>query len=74
MAAEDAAIGMQLVDDDDAQLLEELEPLGVVGQDRRVEHVRVGDDDLTGGPDGGAHGGWRIAVVGRGRDGQAGGQ
>ena len=51
VAAEDAAVHVRLVDDDVAQLLEELEPLGVMGQDRRVEHVRVGDDDLPGGAD-----------------------
>ena len=50
VAAEHAAVGVQLVDDDDLELLEQLEPLGVVGQDRRVEHVRVRDDDLAGGP------------------------
>ena len=50
--AEHAAVRVQLVDDDDLELLEQLEPLRVVGQDRRVEHVRVGHDDLAGGPDG----------------------
>ena len=35
MAAEDPAIGMRLVDDDEAELLEELVPLGVVRQDAR---------------------------------------
>ena len=57
---------MQLVDDDDPELLEELEPLGVVGQYRGVEHVGVRDHDLTGRPDGGADGVWGIAVVRRG--------
>ena len=48
VAAEHAAVRVQLVDDDHPQLLEQLEPLGVVGEDRRVEHVRVGDHDLPG--------------------------
>ena len=74
VAAEHAAIRVQLVDDDDLELLEQLEPLGVVGQDRRVEHVRVGDHDLAGGPDGRADRGGRVAVVGRGEDRQAGGR
>ena len=74
VAAEHAAVRVQLVDDDVAQLLEQLEPLGVVRQDRRVEHVRVGHDDLAGGPDRGPDRGRRVAVVGRGRDGQAGGR
>ena len=67
MAAEHAAVGVQLVDDDDPELLEQLEPLGVVGEDRRVEHVRVGDHDLAGGPDRRTDRGGRVAVVGRGR-------
>ena len=71
VAAEDAAVGVQLVDDDEPQLLEQLEPLGVVGQDRRVEHVRVGDDDLAGGSHGRTDRRRRVAVVGRGRDVQA---
>ena len=50
VAAEEAAVGVQLVDDHELQVLEQLEPLGVVGEDRGVEHVRVGDDDLPGGP------------------------
>ena len=52
MAAEDPAVRVQLIDDDDADLLEQLEPLGVMGQDRVVEHVRVGHDDLAGCADG----------------------
>ena len=51
VAAEYPAIRVQLVDDDDLELLEQLEPLGVVREDRRMEHVRVGDDDLAGGAD-----------------------
>ena len=52
VAAEHAPVGVQLVDDDDLQLLEQLEPLGVVGKDGRMEHVRVRDDDLAGLADG----------------------
>ncbi len=63
MAAEDAAVGVRLIDDDVANLLEELEPLGVVGQDGRAQHVRIGDDYLAclahDGPDGGR----RVTVV-----------
>ena len=70
--AEHASIRVQLVDDDDLELLEELEPLGVVGEDRRVEHVRVGDHHLAGGPNSRPDRGGRVPVVGRGEDGQAG--
>ena len=52
VAPEHAAVGVELVDDDDPELLEQLEPLRVVRQDRRVQHVRVADDDLAGLPDG----------------------
>jgi hypothetical protein len=63
---------VELVDDDDPQLLEQLEPLGVVGQDRRVEHVRVRDDDLARLAHGRPDRRRRVAVVGRGRDRQIG--
>ena len=52
VAPEHAPVGVELIDDDHPELLEQLEPLGVVGQDRRVEHVRVGDHDLAGRSDG----------------------
>ena len=70
--AEHATIGVQLVDDDVAQLFEQLEPLGVMGQDRRMEHVRVGRDDLAGAPDRRPDRSRRVAVVGRCRDVHAG--
>ena len=64
VAAEEAAVRVQLVDDDELQVLEQLEPLRVVRKDRRVEHVRVRDDDLPGGPHDAADVGRRVAVVG----------
>ena len=72
VAAEEAAVGVELVDDDDLELLEQLEPLGVVGQDRGVEHVGVRDDHLAGRPDGRADRCRGVAVVRRSGDGQAG--
>ena len=72
MAAEHAAVRVQLVDDDDLELLEELEPFRVVGEDRRMEHVRVRDHDLARGPHRRADRGGRVAVVGRGQDREAG--
>ncbi len=41
VAAEHAAIGVQFVDDDVAQVLEELRPSRMVRQDARVQHVGV---------------------------------
>jgi hypothetical protein len=64
---------MQFVDHDDPELLEQLEPLGVVREDRRVEHVRVRDHDLSGGAHRRADRGRRVAVVRRGQDRQPGG-
>ncbi len=66
VAPEDAAVCVELVDDDDPELLEQLEPLGVVRQDRRIQHVRVADDDLPGLAHRRPNGGGRVAVV-RGR-------
>jgi len=69
--AEHPAIRVQLVDDDDLELLEELEPFGVVGEDRGVEHVRVGHDHLSGRPDRGPDRGRGVPVIGGGHDRQA---
>jgi hypothetical protein len=63
VAAEDAPVRVRLVDDEVTELLEELEPLGVVRQDGRAEHVRVGDDHLAGLAHDRADGRRRIAVV-----------
>ena len=43
--SEDAAIGVQLVEDHVAQLLEGARPVRVVGEDAGVDHVRVGHHD-----------------------------
>ncbi len=44
--AEHAAVCVHLVDDHVFQVLEELRPLGVVGEDALVQHVGIGDDDI----------------------------
>ena len=46
VAAEDAAIRVQLVDHDVAEILEEVHPLGVVRQDAGVEHVGIGEHEV----------------------------
>jgi hypothetical protein len=46
VAAEDAAIGVQLVHDDVAEMTEETRPLRVLRQDAGVEHVGIGEDDV----------------------------
>ena len=72
VAAEHAAVRVQLVDHDQLELLEQLEPLRVVRQDRRMEHVRVGHDDLPGRSHGRPDRRRRVAVVRRGDDRQLG--
>ena len=44
--AEDAAVGVRLVDHDPAEVREEIAPALVVGQDPDVEHVGVGEDQV----------------------------
>jgi len=64
VAAEDAAIRVQLVEHDVLEVLEQLHPLGVVGEDPGVEHVRIRDDHVPGGTDRGPGLRRRVAVVG----------
>ena len=61
--SENAAIRVQLVEHNVAEVLEELHPLGVVGEDARVEHVRVRDDDVSSAANRRAHRGRGVAVV-----------
>ena len=66
VAAENAAVVVQLVDDNVAKILKQPLPLGVVRQDARVQHVRVGDHQVGAGPDGFARVLRSVAVVGKG--------
>ena len=68
MAAVDAAIVVQLVDHDVAQILEALRPAGVMRQDAAVQHVRIGQHDVGALADGLARVLRRVAVVGEGAD------
>ncbi len=68
VAAEDAAIRVQLVDDDEAQVLEEFGPPRVVRQDARVQHVGIAEHDVRARADGPARVLRRIAVVGEDAD------
>ncbi len=72
VAAEDAPVGVGLVDDHVAQLLEELEPLGVVGQDGAAQHVRIAQHHLASLAHDGPDGCRRISVVDGGREVHAG--
>ncbi len=64
VAAEDATIGVQLVDHDKAQIFEQLRPLGVVRQDPGMQHVGVAEHHMSAAADGTTGVRRRIAVVG----------
>lgn len=66
VAAEHAAVGVDLVDHHIAQVLEELCPLGVMRQDRLVQHVRVAHHDVAMQADRLARIAGRVAVEGEG--------
>ena len=68
VAAEDAAIGVELVDDDVAKVLEQLRPARMVRQDPRVDHVGVGKHDVRAAANGAPRILRRIAVVGEDAD------
>ena len=63
--AEDAAVDVRLVDDDEAEVREHVAPAVVVRQDADVEHVRVGEDHVREATDLPALLGRRVAVVDR---------
>ena len=63
VAAENATIGVQLVDHDIAKVGEQLHPAGVMGQHAGVQHVGVGDDDVAGLADRLAGADRRVTVV-----------
>ena len=46
VGAEDAPVDVRLVDDDVAEVLEDVPPAVVVREDAHVEHVRVREDDV----------------------------
>jgi len=68
VAAEHPAVDVQLVHHHVREVGEELLPLGVVRQDARVEHVRVGDHHVALPADGLPGVVRRVAVVGEGLD------
>ena len=63
-AALGARDGVDLVDDDEIEMLKDAAPAGVVGQDARVEHIGIGEDDVSGGADRLARGSRRVAIEG----------
>ncbi len=65
MGAEDAAVDVGLVDHDVAQVLEDVSPAVVMGQEPDVQHVGVREDEVGPFPDLPALLGGRVAVVDR---------
>ena len=63
VAAEHAAIRVQFVDDDVAEILEELRPARMVRQDARVQHVGVAEHQVRPRADGAARILRRVTVV-----------
>ena len=68
VAAEDASIGVQLVDDHVAEVLEQLRPPRMVRQDARVHHVRIAQHQVRARPDRPPRVLRRVAVVGEHAD------
>ena len=64
VAAKDAAIGVEFVQDDVAQAAKKAHPASVVGEDADVEHVGVGDEDAGLFADGGAVAGGGVTIIG----------
>ncbi len=72
VAAEDPAVGVQLVDDDEAEVLEQAGPLGVMRQDPRVQHVGIRQHHLRPRADGAPGVLRRVAIVGEDTEVEAG--
>src|SRR5436309_1622391 len=68
MTPEDAAIRVQLVDDDVSKILEQLRPSRMVRQDARVQHVGIAQDEMRARPDRPPSVLRRVAVVGEHAD------
>src|SRR5580700_11071128 len=63
MAAENSSVGVKLVDHNVAKVFEQARPAGVLRQDTRVQHVRVGEHYVALFADSPAGVGGRVTVV-----------
>ena len=63
MAAENTAVGVQLIEDDVAEVFEQARPARVMREDAGVQHVRIGQDDVPFFADGSARVGGSVAVI-----------
>ncbi len=64
MATEDAAVGVQFVDDNVAKIFEQARPARVMRENAGVQHVGIGENDLAFFADSFAGIGGRVAIVG----------
>ena len=46
MRTEYAPVGVHLINDNELQVAKKVRPIGVMGQDSGVEHIRVGKDNM----------------------------
>jgi len=72
MRPENATVHVQLIDDHILQVFKKLDPLGVVREDARVQHIRVCDHDMPCGAQLCSRRRRGVPVVGEGPDGSAG--
>src|SRR5216684_9045896 len=63
MAAEDAAVSVQFVENDVAEIFKKARPARVMREDAGVQHVRIGQDNVAFFANGSAGVTGRIAVV-----------
>ena len=68
IGSEDAAVGMDFVNDDIFQVFKELDPLGVMGKNAGMQHIGIGDHNMACLPDRFACSTGRIPVVRVGLD------
>ena len=65
MTAKDAAIGVQLIHNDELEILEQARPFGVMRQNPFVQHVGIAENDVAFGPNRRARILRGIAIVGK---------
>ena len=65
MRTEYTPVGVHLINDYESQVAEKVCPIGVMGQDAGMQHVRVGKDDIAILADGGTMRLGGVAIVDR---------
>ncbi len=68
MRSENTPVGMELVDHDEFQVLEEGQPFGMVRKNTRMEHIGIGDHNIALRTDGLPRVLGSISIIGKGFD------